>query len=137
MEELQQEQCEQLETLNGSILILLLLIAGVLLSFSATVDQRDGLARALCRGVDDATDVLPKRRLASMLIVGTTGFFVWQACRGVKSAQEGSCADRRSARDDLLAAALVFAAGLIRLNNWNLVVRDRLIAASEELIEPQ
>ncbi len=132
-----QKQCEQLETFNSSILVLLLLIAGILLSFSATVDQRNELARILCGGEENPSNILSKRRLASILIVGTTGFFAWAACRGMSSAQPSNCSERRSAQANLFAAVLVFVAALIRLNDLNLVIREQLNAASAEFVEPQ
>lgn len=118
MEELQEQQAEGLETLNWSILFLLILIVGVLLSFAATVKQRDGLARSLCCGQEDDTDVTALRLPANLLIVGTTGFFAWLACRSAGQAEEeGDCARKRSARANLLAAVLVFVAALIRLDD--------------------
>ncbi len=133
----EQEQCNQLESLNDSILVLLLLIAGVLLSFSATVDQRNTLAQTLCGEYANTTDPLPKRRFASILIAGTTGFFAWLAAHGMTSAQHGTCSDRRSAQANLIAAVLVFVAALIRLNDLNLIACDRLSQTSDRLVAPQ
>lgn len=112
------EQREELATLNWSIVFLLLLIMGVLLSFSATVEQRDGLARLLRCGREDTTDVYPQRRLASVLVTGVTGFFAWVACRSAQKAQcRGDCLEQQSAQSNLLAAVLVFAAACIRLED--------------------
>lgn len=112
------EEREELETLNQSVLFLLVLIAAVLLSFAATVRQRDGLARALCCRQEDTTDVFALRWPAAILVAFSTGWFAWQACRavGALSGQE-SCAQRRSAHANLLAAILVFVAGLVRLDD--------------------
>ena len=138
MEETRAEQREELATLNGSILVLLILIAGVLLSFSATVEQRDGLAKALCCCREDTTDVFSKRWVASFLIVATTGFFAWLACRSVKETQDREdCVEQRSAHANLLAAILVFVAALVRLNDLNCIGRDQQNAALEETLEPQ
>ena len=113
MEELQTER-EELATLDQSVFFLVLLILGVLISFSATVEQRSALARALCRGEPENINVLPKRCAANALIVGTTGFFAWLACRAAHQVQEEDCAGQRSARTNLLASLLVFAAALLR-----------------------
>lgn len=138
IKEPQTEQKEELATLDWSILFLLLLIAGVLLSFSATVEQRNGLAQALCGQREETADVFSKRWTASILIVGTTGFFAWLACRSAKETQcRGDCADRRSAQANLLASILVFVAALIRLNDLELIGRDRQNTALEETLEPQ
>lgn len=121
MEELRAKQEEELETVNWSILFLILLIIGVLLSFSATLEQRSGLLEALCCRREDTTDVSAKRWAASALIVGTTGFFAWLACRAAReTAGQGTCGEQRSAQANLLASVLVFAAALIRLNDLKL-----------------
>lgn len=138
MEESQLEQKDALATLDWSILFLLLLIVGVLLSFAATVEQRDGLARLVCCGQEDTTDVFSTRWLVSILVVGATGFFAWVACRSAKKTMcQGGCAEQRSARANLLAAVLVFAAALIRLNDLELIGRDRQNAALEETLAPE
>ena len=112
------EQKEELATLDWSILFLLLLITGILLSFSATVEQRDALAQLLCYGREDTTDVYPQRRLASVLVTGATGFFAWVACRSAQRARcQGSCLERQSTHANLLAAFLVFGAACIRLED--------------------
>ncbi len=138
MEESQPEQKEPLATLDWSILFLLLLIGGVLLSFAAAVEQRDGLARQVCCGLEDTTDVFPARWLAGILAAGATGFFAWVACSSMKKTlRGGDCAEQRSARANLLAAVLVFAAALIRLNDLALIGRDRQNAALEETLAPE
>lgn len=138
MEESQLEQKDELATLGWTVLFLLLLIVGVLLSFSATVEQRDGLARLVCCGQEDTTDVFSTRWLASILVVGATGFFAWAACRSMKKTQcQGSCTQQRSAQANLLASVLVFVAALIRLNDLELIGRDRQNAALEETLEPE
>lgn len=138
MEESQLEQRDELATLDWSILFLLLLIVGVLLSFSATVEQRNGLARLLCCGQEDTTDVFSTRWLVGVLVVGATGFFAWVACRSMKKTLcQGDCTAQRSAQANLLAAVLVFAAALIRLNDLELIGRDRQSAALEETLAPE
>lgn len=138
MEESQLEQKDALATLDWSVLFLLLLIAGVLLSFAATVEQRDGLAKLLCCGQEDTTDVFSARWLAGILVVGATGFFAWVACRSAKKTlHQGTCAEQRSAQANLLASVLVFVAALIRLNDLELISRDRQNAALEETLTPE
>lgn len=137
MEEPRPEQKDALMTLDWSVLFLLVLIAGVLLSFAATVEQRNGLAGQLFCGREDVTDVFPTRRLVSVLVVGATGFFAWTACRTAKSTQQqGTCAEKRSAQANLAASVLVFAAALIRLNDLEMIGRDRCSAALEQTLEP-
>lgn len=137
MEESQLEQRDELATLDWTILFLLLLIVGVLLSFSATVEQRGSLARLLCCGQENTADVFSTRWVASALVVGATGFFAWVACRSAKKTHcQGDCAEKRSAQANLLASVLVFVAALIRLNDLELIGRDRQSAALEETLEP-
>ena len=137
MEESQLEQKDELATLGWTVLFLVLLIVGVLLSFSATVEQRDGLARLVCFGQENTTDVFSTRWLASILVTGATGFFAWAACRSMKKTLcQGDCGEKRSAQANLLASILVFVAALIRLNDLELIGRDRQSAALEETLEP-
>lgn len=118
MEEMQEKR-DELATMNRTILFLILLILGVLISFSATLEQRNGLAEALCCHREDTTDVSAKRCAANALIVGTTGYFAWLACQSAKEAQkQGDCSARRSAQANLLASVLVFVAALIRLDDF-------------------
>lgn len=138
MEESQLEQRDALATTDWSILFLLLLIVSILLSFAATVEQRDGLARLVFCGQEDPTDVFPTRWLVSVLVVGATGFFAWSACSSMrKTLRQGDRAERRSARANLLAAVLVFTAALIRMNDLELIGRDRQNAALEETLTPE
>lgn len=124
MKELQAKQEEALGTINWSILFLVLLIVGVLLSFSATLEQRRGLAESLRCHREDTTDVSAKRWAASALIVGTTGFFAWLACRSAMEAQrQETCVEQRSAQANLLASVLVFAAALVRLGDLKLMTQ--------------
>lgn len=124
MKELQAKQ-EELETVNWSILFLILLILGVMLSFSATLEQRNGLVGALCCKREDTADVSGKRWAASALVVGATGFFTWLACRSAKAAKEQeTCANQRSTQANLLASALVFVAALVRLSDLKLAIQE-------------
>lgn len=114
MEETQQELAQA----NWSILFLVLLIFGILLSFKATVEERDGLVDTLCGGEKCAVNVFPLRWAASALVTGGTGFFAWLACRGLSSAlASGERVEIGSARTSLLAALMVFGAALLRLGD--------------------
>ena len=125
MKELRAKQEEELETMNRSIMFLFLLIIGVLLSFSAALEQRGGLIEELCCRREEAVDVSAKRMAASALIVGATGFFAWLACRSAgEAAKQDSCAGRRSAQANLLASVLVFAAALIRWDDLKSTARE-------------
>ena len=122
---MEQEQEEELESLNWTALFLLLLIVAVLISFLATVEQRNGLIQALYCQQENATNVFSKRWTASALVVGATGFFAWLACRGANDARaQGDCTKQRSAHANLLAAVLVFVAALVRLNDLKAAACD-------------
>ena len=112
MNEVQQE----LEQADWTIVFLVLLVFGVLLSLTATVKERDGLVKAICCGGRDDAGVFPLRWAASALVLGGTGFFAWLACRSAKEAlASGTCGSIRSARTNLLAALMVFGAAVLRL----------------------
>ena len=114
MEERQQE----LVQINWSILFLVLLIFGILLSFAATVKERDALAETLRDGEECSVNVLPLRWASSALVTGGTGFFAWLACRAVTDALETGDEDTiASARTNLLAALMVFGAAVLRLGD--------------------
>lgn len=79
----------------------------------------------------------PRGGWPGILVAGATGFFAWVACRSTKKTlRQGSCRAQRSAQANLLAAVLVFAAALIRLNDLELIGRDRQNAALEETPAP-
>lgn len=114
MEETQQE----LAQVNWSILFLVLLIFGILLSFAATVEERDGLLNVLCGGEENTVNVLPLRWASSALVTGGTGFFAWLACRAMGNALASGDRDAiGSARTNLLAALMVFGAAVLRLGD--------------------
>lgn len=118
MEETALEQTEELAQTNWVIIFLVLVIVSVLLSFAATVQQRDDLVNALCHRSEPATDVFPLRWTAGVLVTGATAFFAWLSCRNARQTQEqGDKCAVGTARADLLAALMVFGAAVIRLIN--------------------
>lgn len=130
--------CEELELVDTDLGFLFLIVLSVLLSFRATVRERDGLYLRL-RGEEQAAqqaeNVAPLRLAASALVVGSLGFFFMQAleaCRTVNPADETAC---RSARLNLIASFLVLLASLIRLLNFNMLRRSQ--PALDETLPPE
>lgn len=129
MEETTLEQTEELAQANWVIVFLLLVIVSVLLSFAATVQQRQDLVNALCHRSEPAADVFPMRWTASVLVTGATAFFAWLSCRNARQIMEkGDDCAVGTARADLLAALMVFGAAAIRLINLD---AQREASASE------
>ena len=109
----------QLETLGLSLVWLLVLIAGVLLSFHATARQRDALCLSLA-GEEEAAQavgcVLPIRRLVAVLVTLALTFFFLLSLEAEEQARAGGdCAALRSARLNRWASLFVLAAALLRL----------------------
>ena len=118
VEETVWEQREELAQTDWVLVFLLLVIVSVLLSFAATVQQREDLVNALCQRSEPAADVFPLRWTASVLVTGATAFFAWLSCRNARQVQEqGDECAIDTARADLLAALMVFGAAVIRLIN--------------------
>ena len=118
MEETALEQREELAQTDWVLIFLLLVIVSVLLSFAATVQQREDLVNALCRSAEPAADVFPMRWTAGVLVTGATAFFAWLSCRNARQTlEQGDECAVGMARADLLAALMVFGAAVIRLIN--------------------
>lgn len=122
MEETDREKLErQLGDADGAVVFLLVLLCSLLLSLSATLTQRCQLRLTLAGRAEEAAAVPPvlaERRWASVLAVGSLGFFLClaiQACRDLTP--ETSCADRQSAGRNLWASILVLAAAVVRLDD--------------------
>lgn len=118
---------EQLDTLDDTVFFLVVIIASVLLSFWATLRQRQAVCLTL-RGEEEAAQqvgaVTPIRIAASALVLGALGYFLHLAVRVWEDARCG--ADPASARANLWASILVLAAAIVR---W----RDlRRVAALEQ-----
>lgn len=116
----------ELELVDTDLGFLFLIVLSVLLSFRATVRERDGLCLRL-RGEEQAAqraeNVAPLRLAASALVVGGLGFFFMQALDTCQNAGTADETARRSAQLNLIASFLVLLASLIRLLNFNMVRR--------------
>ena len=122
----QQSLCEYLELVDTDLGFLFFVVTSVLLSFWATVRQRD----ALCLTIQGEEELAAQvgevgrfRLAASALVIGALGFFFMQAldtCRQADPSDETAC---RSARLNLIASFLVLLASLIRLFDLNMVRR--------------
>ncbi len=112
---------EQLSTVDQAIYFLVLIIAGVFLSFKATGVQREALCSAIRGETPDVSEVYPLRHTANSLVVGALGFFL---CLAIKTWRETDPEDRvasRSAHSNLWAALLVLAAAMIRYDDVEFV----------------
>ncbi len=124
---LERERLERaVETLNGAIFFLVVIIGSVLLSWLSLLEQRRQ-ARATLEGEDlsDAPSVFPQRLGASALVIGALGFFFCLALERERTAQSGEDpVERRSAGVNGLASALVLGAALLRLDDLLFVERS-------------
>lgn len=106
---------EQLDTLDDTVFFLVVIIASVLLSFWATLRQRQAVGLTL-RGEEEAAQqvgaVIPIRFTASALVLGALGYFLHLAVRVWEDARRG--ADPASAKANLWASILVLAAAIVR-----------------------
>jgi len=129
------EQLEQgLETLNGAIFFIVVIIGSVLLSWLSLLEQRRQVRSAL-EGEDlsDAPSVFPLRLGASALVIGALGFFFCLALERERTAQAGKDpVERRSAGSNGLASALVLGAALLRLDDLLFVERSGQRAQLQE-----
>ena len=111
----------QLEDADGEAVFLLVLLCSLLLSLSASLTQRCQLRLALAGRTEEAAavpSVLPVRRWASVLAVGSLGFFLCLAIQAWRDlTPESSCTDRQSAGRNLWASILVLAAAVVRLDD--------------------
>lgn len=114
MEE-REELSEQLDTLDTTLNFLVVIILSVLLSFWATLRQREAVCWTM-RGEEAAArqagEVYPIRAVAGALVLGALGYFFWLAWQLWEDAGWG--VSRSSARANLWASALVLAAAVIR-----------------------
>lgn len=108
---------EQLATADQSLGFLLVLVASVLLSFWTVTVQRRGLCLVLAGEEEQAAalpDVLPARRTAGAMVIGSLGFFLCLALRAWEDAQSGTEAACRSPSANLWASLFVLLAALLR-----------------------
>ena len=122
MEETDRETlARQISDADGAVFFLLVLLGSLLLSLSASLTQRRQLCLALAGRTEEAAavpSVLPVRRRASALAVGSLGFFLCLAVQAWHSlTPESGCAARRSAGRNLWASMLVLAAAVVRLDD--------------------
>ena len=122
MEETDREKLErQRSDADGAVVFLLVLLCSLLLSLSASLTQRRQLRLALAGRTEEAAavpSVLPVRRWASVLAVGSLGFFLCLAIQAWRDlTPETGCAARRSAGRNLWASILVLAAAVVRLDD--------------------
>lgn len=135
MEETQkQELCQQLHTVDTSLVFLVLLILSVCLSWKATAIQRGGLCDILLGKTEDVPDVYPIRLVASAIVVGALVFFFGLALDTWQESREQDQLARCSADRNLWASLFVLAAALIRLCDLNDIQRSQ--PALEEEILP-
>lgn len=123
-----QELCQQLAQVDTYLMFLFLIVLSVLLSYWATVRQRDALCLTI-QGEDEearrAGDVYRLRLAASALIVGPLGFFFMQSLSAQANADPTDRAAGKSACLNVVAGFLVLAAALLRLLNLNFMRRTQ------------
>lgn len=127
-----------LDTLNLSLVFLLLIILAVLLSLWSALLQREQLRLAL-RGKDPSRvpDPNPLRRQGSALTVGCLGFFLCLALGTLSKTQAiGDPAAERSAQVNVWASLLVLLAAILRLVDLQTVERERQTPLLEETTLP-
>ena len=120
MDQERQKLCSQLAQADQAMGFILAILAGVALSFTATGIQRDAICAALRGEGADTWAVYPLRHTANSLVVGALGFFLCLAVQTWRQADRGDCAAARSAWSNLVAAALVLGAALIRFQDTEL-----------------
>ena len=120
--------CPELKALETSRGFLLLLLAGVLLSYQVLALQEEAVCRTLRGEAGAAPDVFPLRAGSSALVVGALGYFFAASQRAC--AQVEGTAEARSAQRNELASFLVLLAALIRLCDLNAARRDSSNAAN-------
>lgn len=120
--------CSEWKALETSRGFLLLLLAGVLLSYQVLALQEEAVCRTLRGEAGAAPDVFPLRAGSSALVVGALGYFFAASQRAC--AQVEGTAEARSAQRNELASFLVLLAALIRLCALNAVRRDSSSAAN-------
>ena len=125
---------EELNIVDTDLGFLFLIVTAVLLSYRATVRQRDALYFTLhgdAEGAKRAGEVTGLRLGAGALVVGSLGFFFMQALKTCGSANPDDPTARRSAWSNLIASFLVLLAALIRLLDLNFVRRVQPVLAEE------
>lgn len=134
MEELKRD----LETLNISLVFLILIILAVLLSLWSALLQREQLTLAIRGGEPGRIpDPNPIRRQGSAITVGCLGFFLCLALSTLSKARTaGDPAAERSAQVNVWASLLVLLAAILRLVDLQTVEREPQSALLEETTLP-
>lgn len=115
--------CQQLDTVDASMLFIGLLTLATALSWRATAIQREGLCRILLGEAAEVPDVFPLRLTVSGIVVGALTYFFLLSLDNRCAAQSQGAVARRSADMNVWASLLVLAAALIRLCDLNFVRR--------------
>lgn len=135
MEENQKDLlCQQLDTIDTSLIFIGLLLLATALSWRATAIQREGLCQIILGKTTQFPDVFPLRLTVSGIVVGALVYFFQLALDNRCAAQSQGEVARRSADMNVWASLLVLAAALIRLYDLNFVRRcgENGQAAEEE-----
>lgn len=116
-----EEQIQELGTLDTTLAFQLLLIAALLLSFVATLRQREALCCEIAGETEKAAelaDVFSLRCNGTALSIGAAIYFLWLALQSEGKLNLGSSfAVHHSAELSVLEAVLVLAATLVRMTN--------------------
>lgn len=136
--EQRQELEQDLNTLNVSLVFLLLIILAVLLSLWSALIQREQLRLAL---EEKDSSGLPSpeslRQIGSAITVGCLGFFLCLALKTRQRVQAGGTAtEQRSAQVNVWASLLVLLAAILRLVDLQTIAKDVQTPLLEETTFP-
>ena len=124
MDEQERTQLEEaLGELDQSGQFLVAILAGLLLSLRALLEQRKQLCLTLAGEQPPPARLYPLRHTAGSLTLGGLGFFLCQAARTRARADPADPVAISSACSGLTAAVLVFLAAAIRLADTDLLHR--------------
>lgn len=136
MNEEKQALCDDLALVDADLVFLFMIVTGVLLSWLATVRQRDALCLTIQGQTEQAEQIGDVTRLrlgTSALVAGSLGFFFMQALDAWKNAGADDPTAKKSAWFNLIASFLVLLAALIRLLDLNFVRRAQPALAGDLL----
>lgn len=136
--EQRQELEQDLNTLNVSLVFLLLIILAVLLSLWSALIQREQLRLAL---EEKDSSELPSpeslRQIGSTITVGCLGFFLCLALETRQRVQaEGAAPAKRSAQINVWASLLVLLAAILRLVDLQTIAWETQTPLLEETTLP-
>lgn len=129
---------EALDTLNGSIFFIIVIVGSILLSWLSLLKQRQQVREALTGSeVTQDCSVFPLRLGSSALILGALGFFFCMALRRRVQACGGEDpVEKRSSLFNAAASTLVLGAALLRLEDLLFVERSGQNALTEPEEQP-